>query len=87
MNRPSIDFPALHWKKGTEPTDDNLLEWAENLRDLWSMPEPHGAGDGQGWLSNHAIGYLALYASGEHDQVLRENSRKIVKLLGGDDWE
>ena len=65
MSKPSIDFPQLHWKKDVEPTDENLREWAETLRQAW----PEGAHDGQGWLSNHALGILAEEARGPHDEV------------------
>jgi hypothetical protein len=75
--RPSIDFPELHFKK--EPTDDNLKEWAENLRYAW----PDQEGNRRSWLSNHAISYLAATSK---NKVLQVNDKKIMELLGGDDW-
>jgi len=84
--RPALDFPALHWKKGVEATDENLVAWVESLREAWPLPEPRGTGDTRHWLSNHAVGCLASSAKGEHDAVLRENWKRIVDLIGGDDW-
>ncbi len=85
MSGKSLDFPALHWPSNTEVNDENLREWAYNLRDAWCMPLPEGGGENT-LLSNHAIGYLASHADGKRDDPLRENASRIVALLGGDDW-
>jgi len=82
QGRPSLDFPELHWKPGTEVTDDALLEWAYHLREVWPA-----RAEERGWLSNHALGYLASWADGPHDDPLRKNHDKIVALLGGNDWK
>jgi hypothetical protein len=76
--RADIDFPELYFKKG-EATDANLKEWAENLRYAW----PEQDGERRSWLSNHAIGYIAERSKNE---LLSLNAKKIVDLLGGDDW-
>lgn len=76
--RPPLDFPELHFKKG-EATDENLKDWAENLRYAW----PDQEGNRRSWLSNHAIGYLAQTSK---NKLLQVNVDRIVDLLGGDDW-
>ena len=73
--QPSLDFPELHLRK-PDPTDAELLEWAENLR--YAYPKHD-----RGWLSNHAIGYLCQTSK---NKVLRDNKDKIIQLLGGDDY-
>ncbi len=85
MSGKAIDFSALHWPTNQEPTDENLLEWAQTLRDAWCLPLPQGGGENT-YLSNHAIGYLASHADGKHDEPLKQNWERIVALLGGDDW-
>ena len=81
MGGKSIDFAELHWKKNEESTDENLREWADNLRDAW----PNKV-ESQGYLSNHAVGLLARDADGTYDAVLRQCAERIVELLGGDDY-
>ncbi len=82
MGGRSIDFAELHMKDDRKPedvSDDDLLAWAVRLRDVWNVRVP----DSKGYLSNHALGYLAQQAD---EKVLKHNSQRIVRLLGGDDW-
>jgi hypothetical protein len=79
MNRPSIDFPALHWPKSQIVNDVTLLNWAENLRRSWNLLPPHGTGDPSGYLSNYAINWLIKQSS---EDILKQNRQRIMKLLG-----
>lgn len=81
MGQPAIDFPELHLRLNCAPaevSDDQLYEWGMTLKEVWQK-RVHD----QGYLTNHAVGYLASTAD---EKVLRDNVKRIVELIGGDDY-
>jgi hypothetical protein len=77
--QPPLEFPELHWKGDAEPTDEEFLAWVEDLRYAYA------AHDGGGYLSNHAVSYLV-----SHEKTLNKYkgiSKRVITLLGGDDWK
>lgn len=76
-NKPDIDFPELHWKKGNSVNDKTLTDWVKTLREVWSEIVE----ECPGYLTNRAILYLIDEIQ---DPTLIKNRAKVKKILGDD---